>query len=172
MPSIDKYPQLMTIQLSGSGVSVGSYTQISVETPVQLLSIKRLLAMNVLKAWFSINLPAGDFDDNDIQRWQLTKAEQSALLSEDHPDNIIPQIAIETKLEATGGLSDAFVPHPFVSMDFNNGKGDGLLITDKTVHLGTTASGAPGTATGTLYLLYNLVEVSAEELLQEAFLVS
>jgi len=170
--SVDKHPQWFKMEIQGSAVA--DYFQDIFETPVQLIGGgNSILAMNVLKILVRVNIQ----DDQFVTAkrtgitYQLTPEEETALLSGDN-DRLIYQDVMDVvyKLTTSGA---AAIQNNARMIDVSNGKGDGILITDKSIHLGGKAD-ADNTSnhTVTMWLLYNLVNVSAKEKLLEAFLQS
>lgn len=174
MANTDKFPQFYKMRVVGG--AVGTYIQKSYETPVQLETAKRIRAMEILKIFLFINMQDSPFSVTNNKRAgitiQLTKSEQSALLQGDHVDLLFRVEENYHRQQTTSGASGISSRMPLI-FDLTDGKGNGVVITDKTIHLGqNTDPDNASNNTVSMWLLYKMANVSSEEVLEEAFLQS
>ena len=156
----DKYPQWMKMRIVESAAA--TYTKVEFQTPV-ISGPNSYYIMNVLGFYNEILFGDGaqlvtlKSTGGGIM---LTKDEHSAGVLPDHEDAII-YFSMHPLTLTSGAvvMSATWVP-------VNDGQGNGILISDTKVWLSIQGDTDNATAlTGNLWLLYKMVKVSANELL-------
>lgn len=156
----DVYPQMLRMRLVETGAHTFSNTEI--DTPV-LAGPSQYYIMNVLGIYYEILLGDGAQIVTVKETggaMQITKDEETALLANDNPDVIFFG---SVKLQALTSGAVAYNPQ-FV--DLSDGRGNGILIADKSIWLAVQGDGdMAGVVTTNVWIKYTLRKVSANELL-------
>ena len=156
----DRYPQWFKMRVVESGAH--TYTAQAFETPV-VAGPSSYYIMNVIGVYYEFLLGDGAqlvTAKETGGHIQITHDEQTASLLGDHED-LIHYFSYKAQVLTEGGVDShsIFIP-------CHDGNGNGILIADKEIWMAIAGDSDMATATiGNAWLLYTMVKVSAQELL-------
>lgn len=157
----DIYPQFLKMRVQST---TDAYIEADIETPV-IAGPNNYYIMNVLKAFVWAHIIEGDTQLVTLKRtggvWQIVKDTASGLLTPTDDDIIL--FGETNMFTLTSGATMDQDPKVY---DLTDGEGKGILISEKEIHLGAKADAdSPLGMTVNAWLLYKMVKVSAQELL-------
>lgn len=156
------------IRFSVTETGANTFTQADIELPVAVLAGGKVQAIEIGKVVAQMPTPDVEDDQNNQVDFQVTRDSQAAIIGWTDDDQIHRiNYTIEDDFTTSGGRLTQVINPVMHDLTW---EGDGVVVMERTIHVGVAGTGNAGAKGVTGYLLCHLVELSPAEVTVNLFL--